>query len=298
MDLPRIHNPHLKGEAFFWPGGADGVLLIHGYTATTAEVRPLAQDLHRRGYTVSGPLLPGHYTTPEDANRRTWRDWVAAVEAAYRELAARCERVIVGGESTGALLALFLASEHPEIAAVLAYAPALRLTLRTRDAIQLRLVAPFVPYLPKGSLDAADLWQGYPVNPLRGAVQLLNFQRVVRPRLPQISQPILIMQGKLDTTVHASAPQTIYDEVRSTVKELHWLENSAHTVIIDREREQAFAVTARFIEQLLKPGSARIAAALGMGRGLRRRRGRRGQNLKTSASSAFRVSLAAMASSA
>jgi carboxylesterase len=249
MELPRIHNPHLEGDAFFWSGGADGVLLIHGYTATTAEVRLLAQDLHARGYTVSGPLLPGHYTTPEDANRRTWRDWVAAVETAYEELAVRCKRVIVGGESTGALLALYLASEHPEIAAVLAYAPALRLTLRTRDAIQLRLVAPFVSSLPKGGIDAADLWQGYPVNPLRGAVQLLNFQRIVRPRLPQISQPILIMQGKLDTTVHASAPQTIYDEVRSTVKELHWLENSAHTVIIDRERELAFAITARFIER-------------------------------------------------
>ena len=253
VDSPSIHNPHLEGEAFSWPGGSDGVLLIHGYTATTAEVRLLAHDLHQRGYAVSGPLLPGHHTTPEDANRHTWRDWVAAMETAYRELAARCERVIAGGESTGALLALYLASEHPEIAAVLAYAPALRLNLRTRDAVRLRLVAPFVPYLPKGSLDAADLWQGYPVNPLRGAVQLLNFERVVRPRLPQISQPILIMQGKLDTTVHASAPQTIYDEVRSAVKELYWLESSAHTVIIDRERELVFGVTARFIERVLKP---------------------------------------------
>ncbi len=61
----------------------------------------------------------------------------------------------------------------------------------------------------------AELWQGYPVNPLKGAVQLLNLKRVMRPKLRQITQPILVMQGRLDSTVHASAPQIIYDEVRS-----------------------------------------------------------------------------------
>ena len=50
-----IHNPHLEGEPFFWEAGPVGVLLIHGFTATTAEVRPLAKILQQDGYTVSGP---------------------------------------------------------------------------------------------------------------------------------------------------------------------------------------------------------------------------------------------------
>jgi carboxylesterase len=259
MNTSLIHNPHLAGDRFFWPDGSagpeqgrrDGALLVHGYTATTAEVRPLAQYLHGHGFTVSGPLLPGHNTTPEDANRYKWRDWVRTVEAAYREIASRCRRVIVGGESTGAVLALYLASQHPEVAAILAYAPALRLTLRPFDALRLRLIAPFVPYLPKGQMSNAELWRGYPVNPLRGAVELLNLQRVVRPLLPQITQPILVMQGRLDAAVHASAPQEVYDGVRSTVKELHWLEQSVHTLIIGAERQQAFEITARFVERVL-----------------------------------------------
>ena len=36
MERRFIVNPHLEGEPFFWPGGPDGVLLVHGYTATTA----------------------------------------------------------------------------------------------------------------------------------------------------------------------------------------------------------------------------------------------------------------------
>lgn len=252
MPPPLIHNPQLEGDPFFWPGGPDGVLLVHGFTATAAEVRPLARFLHQHGFTVAGPLLPGHGTTPEDANRYRWQDWVRTVEESYREIASRCRRVIVGGESTGAVLALYLASEHPEVAAILACAPALRLTLSRRDAIRLRLLAPFVAHVPKQSMDADSLWQGYPVNPLKGAVALLRLQAATRPRLPRIQQPIFLLQGRLDTTVHASAPQEIYDRVRSTVKELHWMEHSAHTVIIDREREQVFELTLRFIRGTLK----------------------------------------------
>jgi carboxylesterase len=252
-----IKNPHLEGDSFTWEGGPTGVLLVHGYTATTAEVRPLARFLYGHGYTVAGPLLPGHNTTPEDANRCRWRDWVRCVEVAYRDLAARCLRVIAGGESMGALLALYLASEHPEIAAVLAYAPALRLTLRRRDIALLYLMAPFRPHVAKQpransvSSGGDHLWRGYPVSPLRGTVELLRLQRVVRSRLMRVQQPLLVVQGRNDSTVHPSVPETVYREVGSTVKELHWFDRSAHKVILDDEREQVFDLTRTFIEKAL-----------------------------------------------
>ena len=46
MTNPALHNPHLEGGPFFWEAGPVGVLLLHGYTATTAEMRPLAKRLH------------------------------------------------------------------------------------------------------------------------------------------------------------------------------------------------------------------------------------------------------------
>ena len=71
---PLIKNPHLEGDPFFLEGGPSGILLVHGYKASTAEVRPLAESLHACGHTVSAPLLPGHNTHPLDANRFTWKD--------------------------------------------------------------------------------------------------------------------------------------------------------------------------------------------------------------------------------
>lgn len=104
---PHLHNPELLGEEFFWSGGPVGILLCHGFTATTAEVRPLARCLNAAGYTVAGPLLPGHNTSPADLNRVRWQDWLKAFDAMLDRLYARCETVIVGGESTGGVLSLY-----------------------------------------------------------------------------------------------------------------------------------------------------------------------------------------------
>lgn len=246
-----IKNPHLEGDPFFWPGGRVGVLLIHGYTATTAEVRLLAQELHAKGYTISAPLLPGHGTSPEQANKYSWKDWVKTAENAYQHLAAQCDQVFIGGESTGALLALFLGSGHPEISGLLTYAPVLRLKRTILEVIALYLIAPFVPYIQKTKVDDDLLWKGYTVYPLRGAIQILRLQRQVYPRLPDIRRPILIVQGRLDKTVHPEAPEIVYQSVNSAIKEIHWMEKSSHCVILDHELEQVTALTLNFIDRIL-----------------------------------------------
>ena len=39
-----------------------GILLVHGFTGSPASMRPWAEYLNQRGYTVKVPLLPGHGT--------------------------------------------------------------------------------------------------------------------------------------------------------------------------------------------------------------------------------------------
>ncbi|MCA2003065.1 MAG: alpha/beta fold hydrolase, partial [Chloroflexi bacterium] len=195
MQNRALYNPHLEGEAFFWEGGSVGVLLSHGYTATTAEVRPMAKRLREEGYAVAAPLLAGHGTKPEDLNRVRWEDWVESAEKSYKRLAERRSSVFLGGESMGGLVALYLASLHPEAAGILLYAPAIRLMMSPLDKLKLYVGSLFLPYAMRETLDASDQWQGYhPELPLKGIIQLLKFQSAVRARLPQIRQPVLVFQ--------------------------------------------------------------------------------------------------------
>ncbi|GIT63574.1 MAG: hypothetical protein Ct9H300mP21_11200 [Pseudomonadota bacterium] len=69
-----------KGDSFFLGGGKIGVLLLHGLLQTPAEVRPPAKRFHDSGFTVSGVLLPGHGTTPENLNETSRQNGLEPVK--------------------------------------------------------------------------------------------------------------------------------------------------------------------------------------------------------------------------
>ncbi|MCB9006572.1 MAG: alpha/beta fold hydrolase [Ardenticatenaceae bacterium] len=247
-----IHNPHLEGDTFFWPGNEVGVLLLHGLTATTAEVRLLAEKLHAEGYTISAPLLPGHGTSPEDLNETTWHDWAWTAEKAYQHLATVCDDVFVGGESTGGALALYLAAQHKEIAGVLCYAPAIKLAIPTHNMVRLYVAAPLVNSLPKDNVGSNEFWQGYRVNPLRAVMELIRLGQEVRRQLPRISQPVLVMQGRNDKTVSEDVGEIIVEGVLSERVEQVWWEQSGHVILLEDELDEITAVTLDFIQKSIK----------------------------------------------
>jgi carboxylesterase len=254
---PYFLNPGLDGAPYFWQGGPVGVLLIHGYTATPVEMQLVGRYLHERGCTVSGPQLPGHGTVIEDLHRCRWQDWAAEVEQAYGALQQRCPRVFVGGESLGGLLALHLGAQHPQVAGVIAFAPA----LRTRGW-QIYL-APWLKYIvqsiikqrpsPAGRSVVDERWQGYNADSVPAAAQLLRLQQVVRQELPQVTSPLLIIQGLRDQTLRLDGAQEVYDRAGAADKELVWMERSSHCVALDVEWEQAAEATARFIQRVGQP---------------------------------------------
>jgi len=254
MTAGQIQNPHLDSSPFLFEGGPSGVLLLHGFTATPIEVKLVGRYLHERGYTVSGPLLPGHGTTIESINACRWRDWVDHAVRAYAELTARCARVFVGGESLGGLLSLYLGSAHPEIAGLILYAPALRIA---SPLVHLSPLAKFfIKALPKKREEndpdsvVNQRWAGYTVDPVPAVAQVLPLQRQVRLRLPLIEQPIIVFQGRLDSTLKQSGAEEIIAAVQSAHKELVWQEGSSHCLVLDVEWEEVAEKTLAFIRRV------------------------------------------------
>ena len=160
--------------------------------------------------------------------------------------------MIVGGESVGALLAMHLASDYPEIKGLLLYAPAMRLAASFLEKVLLVLVSPFVFSVKKKfSKDREGLpWQGYKVNPLRTGVQLLKFQWEIKQRLCRIYQPILIIQANLDETVDLNSGNIIVIGVQSAVKKIFWMDESGHVVILEKQFEEVLQTTIAFIKKI------------------------------------------------
>lgn len=226
-------------------------MLIHGYTATVAEVRLLADYLASVGYTVSCPLLPGHGTSLEDLHTCTWQDWQQAVEDAYKELTLSCKVRFVGGSSLGALLSLELGLHYPSLAGLLLYAP--NLIMGNRLAMVTPVARYFIKSISKhrGQSDkyiVDQRWAGYTRDSIPAIAQMLSLQRNIRHQLQRIINPVIIFQGTKDESVNTQGAQIIYDQVSSASKELVWLDHSSHSLLLDREWESVAAQSLAFIQ--------------------------------------------------
>ncbi|MBA2277583.1 MAG: alpha/beta fold hydrolase [Chloroflexia bacterium] len=90
-----------------------GAFLLHGFTGTPAEMRPLGTALREQGIDAHGILLPGMGAHLDRLNTMTADTWLAAAHDAWREHTARYRRSILIGYSMGGALALHLAARRP-----------------------------------------------------------------------------------------------------------------------------------------------------------------------------------------
>jgi carboxylesterase len=140
--------------------GDDACLLLHGFTGSPWDVRPLGEALAERGLYVKAPRLPGHGTTPEamlEAGHNHWQE--AAWEALHSLRGYR--RVFVAGLSMGALLGLRLAAGAPErVSALVLMAPAARFKGPTMALLKslrhTRLLERLKPWVRKSATDLSD----------------------------------------------------------------------------------------------------------------------------------------------
>lgn len=243
-------HPSLDPSAFILEGGSVGVLLIHGFTGSSTEMRLVGEYLNQHEITVSAPCLPGHGTTLDDLNRRQWSDWSNHIAEEAAKLQSRCETVFVGGLSLGSLLSLYLAANVPDIAGAILYSPAIMVTDPRRHFLP--IVKYLVRQLPKPGDNFTDpeagsrLWS-YDACPVAASHEVMKFIEQVKRCLPRVTCPIFIIHSTADDTIHPDSAQFVYDRVDSTVKEIVTLHNSGHVLTLDREWEQVAEQTYQFI---------------------------------------------------
>jgi carboxylesterase len=238
--------PWLDPSPFFLRGGRVGCLLIHGFTGSPPEMRPMGDYLAEKGLTVSGPLLAGHGTTPQDLARTAWQDWYTSVEAAFQELEEQCSRVFVGGFSLGSLLALHLGAHHAVTGLVL-MSPAVEVSDRRSKLVP--LLRHVVKFMPKDTdpqhsdltdKEAYKRFWSYDVYPVAGVHQLLRLQKVVRAELGHIEVPTLVIYATGDMSISPQSGPAVYDGIGAQDKELVALHNSGHGLVVDSECDSVF----------------------------------------------------------
>jgi len=247
---PADHPPILAGaEPFSAAGGRRGALVLHGFTGCPQSMRPIAEAFAAAGYTVELPRLPGHGTTVEDMAQYVFADWAATVEAAYADLAARTDSVVVVGLSMGGTLTLTLAAAHPEIAGiVLVNAAAEPDDFAPLAELAHGLLAQGEQFMQGVGNDLARpgvVELAYPTMPLRSLVSLAEALVTLKDRLSSIGQPALILRSAVDHVVPPGSA-TLLDARLTGPHELVTLERSYHVATLDFDADVIIERTLAF----------------------------------------------------
>ncbi len=240
-------------EPFYFAGGATAVLLVHGFTGSPSEMRLYGEALAREGFTVLAVRLAGHGTMPEDMERTTAEDWMDAVLDGYALLSsdARIERIAVAGLSMGALLALGLSMLRKVWRVVSVAAPIFIQEERELSMLPPREACPGI-FQPKRTraLPVEPRYRiGYTRMPLLSIHELLAVIAKMKDALPEVTAPLLVIQGGEDRTVKPESARYIMERAGSAQKRLVMLPRAGHRLVIGVERERAFAETIAFLRE-------------------------------------------------
>ncbi len=248
------------GSPFLIRGGFGriGVVLVHGYMAAPLEMKELAEYLARKGVWVYVPRVKGHGTSPEDLARTRYPDWVESVDRAYALMRSLCRRVVVGGFSNGAGLALDLAARVADAAGVFAVSPPLRLkdfSTRLVPAVDV-----WNRLMKKVRLDDAQMEyvENHPENPhinylripITGVRELERFFDALEPKLAAIKVPALIVQGQGDPVVNPKGSLRVFQRLGSEDKAYVLLSLNRHGIVRGEGAERVHRAVWEFIERL------------------------------------------------
>lgn len=248
-----------KTAPFVLGQGDDAVLLIHGFTGSPWDMRPLGEALAARCFRVEGIRLPGHGTNPEAMSTVGQRDWELAAQDALLKLDAR--RVFVAGLSMGALLGLWLAARFPaKVQGLGLIAPAYRFSGAKMAALRAfrhtRLLERVLPWITKDSTDLEDaaalaeapIMAAFPSARLN---DLFRLQDTVEREVPHVECPMLIAVAKHDHVVSPRSGDFIARHAKKS-SQVRYIEltEGFHIVPRDRSGELLADELASFFERV------------------------------------------------
>lgn len=201
-------------DPFYFPGDSTGILLIHGYTGSPAEMRFLGERLAHQGWTVLGLCLSGHGASSPELGQTSWEDWVRDAEKGIKNLRASCIRVVGIGLSLGGLIALHMASRGMLDGVIAMNAP-----MEDRSSMEIRPIRP-----------------------------ILN---LVGQELERISCPTLLMQSRQDETVNPESVIRIRERIHRIRPTVVFFEKSRHILPLGPERKNVVAEAVGFIRSKL-----------------------------------------------
>lgn len=238
-------------KEFTFEEGERAVLLLHGFTGHTADVRMLGRFLQKKGYTCHAPIYRGHGAPPEELIESNPDQWWEDVQQALnhlRELGHK--QIAVAGLSLGGVLGLKLAYSEP-IKAVIPMCAPMFFDNEGQLTKGFRVFSKEYKQLEGKDESTIEM----EVNELMSKSKQLftdlgGLIEEVNQNVDTIYAPTFVVQARNDQMINTESANYIYENVEADEKNIKWYEESGHVITLDKEKQQLHEDIYKFLESL------------------------------------------------
>lgn len=237
-------------RTFVIPGDRVGILLVHGFAGSIVDLRFFGERVHALlGSTVAGVRLAGHGLTTHDLDRTTFEDWVASARTSLTSLSAVTDRVVIVGESMGALIAFRLSREYATVRCVVCLSPALNLPNERARNVMTRVSPPEARWkktwvddarAERGSLKEVTTFS------YRELTRLLESERA---SLAQVSVPVLAVYADNDFIADPRSAENLRSLMPHSKVTVEVVHESVHHLNESKDAERIAGVLSDYIKQ-------------------------------------------------
>jgi len=181
--------------------------------------------------------------------------WIHSVEQGYVIMRCLCPRVVAGGFSTGAGLALELAARISDLAGVFAVSPPMKLqdaSSRLAPAVDVwnRWMTKMHMEGPKKEFienNPENPHINYLRNPIAGIRELDRLMDAVEQGLAAIESPALVVQSQKDPVVDPGGSEKVFEKIGADDKKYVLFNFERHGILLGREADRVHRVIGEFV---------------------------------------------------
>jgi carboxylesterase len=224
-----------------------GVLLIHGLSGAPSDLSFLKDYLENMGCIVETPTLIGHGLGEKKLSSTHWHEWVTDLKRCLDDLCRRCDGVVIGGVSMGAILAPLLAVDHPQVWGVVSISPVLRYDGRDLNS-RLEFLLPLIDIFP-GLREKYFASEALRIS----AWSLRQVQHLIRQLeidAERLKCNALIMHGAEDSLTSGWNAKQLWSWFGSLDKEIYWISGDDHHLTMDLQRREVEEEFAKFATKI------------------------------------------------
>ncbi|WP_099159941.1 alpha/beta hydrolase [Virgibacillus ndiopensis] len=238
-------------EPFTFEAGPRAVLLLHGFTGHSADVRMLGRFLEKKGYTCHAPIYRGHGLPPEELIKANSDQWWEDVQNALQHLRdLGYKEIAVAGLSLGGVLGLKL-SYSEQLKAIITMCSPMFFDNEKQLSQGFRTFAKEFKQLEGKKDEAIEKEVNSLIENSQAMFkQLGEFITEVKNNVDTIYTPTFVIQAEKDEMINTKSATYIYENVESDIKDIKWYEESGHVITLDKEKEQLHEDIFLFLESL------------------------------------------------